>query len=356
LLAMIGMALAGQPIRSGAFLIGDCPYYASAAVSLWVDHDLDLRNQLKGGLAVHHGQVAAGRDGAWAPKHPVLLAVLGAPFYAALGIPGFLILNLGMFLLLGAAVWWLGRRFAGPGTAAAATLLLFAGSFLPAYIYNFSPDLLSTLLVLLGVNLVLRRRNLSGGAALGLAVLAKITNLFTAGLVLAYPLLRPPRRDAAVAGAGVAAGVVAWGALNVLLFSAPTLSGYDRTLDLEGGEAVIISHRGFFDVPLAEGLTGQLFSPRVGLLPTAPVVFVALLGWWPLWRRRPGEAALLLILAEFSFLLFSTYRGWPSSHYGNRFLMVPVGLCVAPLAAALDWLREAWRRPRGLPVPAAEDR
>src|SRR5260221_4662591 len=58
--------------RPLTYLVGDCPYYAATAVSILQDHDLDLRNQLTGGLEGHGRQIALGRNGAWAPKHPSL--------------------------------------------------------------------------------------------------------------------------------------------------------------------------------------------------------------------------------------------------------------------------------------------
>src|SRR5882672_5975623 len=137
------VALWGKEVRSGAFLIGDCPYYASASVSLWTDGDLDLKNQLRGGLEIHGRQVALGRSGQWFPKHPVLLSILSLPFYAAFGVAGFLLFNLTTFVALASVLWFLCRRHVSPGVATAATLVVMGGTFLRAYIYNFSADLLS---------------------------------------------------------------------------------------------------------------------------------------------------------------------------------------------------------------------
>ncbi|HKQ96943.1 MAG TPA: hypothetical protein VJV75_03625, partial [Candidatus Polarisedimenticolia bacterium] len=77
--------------RPLTWLVGDGPYYAETAVSLLHDHDLDLRNQLPGGLVVHGPQIALGAGGEWYPKHPILLPVLGLPFLAAFGLPGLLL-------------------------------------------------------------------------------------------------------------------------------------------------------------------------------------------------------------------------------------------------------------------------
>src|SRR2546428_10988066 len=55
---------------------GDCPYYISTTLSIWQDSDIDLSNQLRGGLTVHGRQIALGGDGRWDPKHPLLMPVL----------------------------------------------------------------------------------------------------------------------------------------------------------------------------------------------------------------------------------------------------------------------------------------
>lgn len=328
-----------KEIRSGAFLVGDCPYYASSAVSLWIDGDLDLRNQLRGGLEAHHRQVALGRGGEWYPKHPILMPVLSVPFYALLGPAGFLVFNVLVFLLLGTAMWLLCRRHTPPGIAAAATLLVLGATFLRAYVYNYSPDLFSTLLVLSAILALLERRSWAGGLLLGLSVMAKLTNLFTAAIVGVFLVARRPRREALRVALGVVPALAALALLNTALFGGPMTSGYDRTLVLQDGTPTLVSHRGFFDLPVGEGVLGQLFSKRVGLLTTSPVLLLSIPGFVLLFRRDPWEGLLLLCVAEFIFLLFSTYRFWDTSHYGNRFLMTPVCLAVVPLAFALERIR-----------------
>ncbi len=345
----------GRPVRSGDFLIGDCPYYASAAISLRVDGDLDLTNQLRGGLEVHQRQVALGRNGAWYPKHPILMPVLSLPFYALFGVGGFLVFNVLVLVALGTVIWALCRRHVPAGTATVATMAVLAGTFLRAYVYNYSPDLLSTLLFLGGLFLVLQERPVSGGALLGLSVMAKITHVFGLLLVAGFLLARPGRREALRVAAAALPFLAILAILNTAMFGSPATSGYDRTLVLEEGAPAVVSHRGFFDLPPLEGIQGQLFSPRTGLLPTSPVLLLALPGLALLIRRRPWEGLLLLCLCEFTFLLFSSYRWWATSHYGNRFLMVPVVLAAVPLSLTFDWIRQALgrRRPLPLPVPAA---
>ncbi len=344
------LSLWGKPVRSGGFLIGDCPYYASAAVSLWVDGDLDLRNQLLGGLEAHQRQVALGLRGEWYPKHPILMPLLSVPFYALFGTSGFLLFNVLALAGVALVVWGLCHRHVSPALSTLSTAGILAGTFLRAYVYNYSPDLFSTLLFLGGLLLVLRERPGCGGAFLGASVMAKITNLFGLLIVLGFLLWRPKRLEALRAAAAALPFLLILAALNTAMFGSPTVSGYDRTLVLVNGSPATVSHRGFFDLPVLEGIQGQLFSEKAGLLPTSPLLLLSLPGFVLLLRRHPWEGLLLVCLCEFTFLLFSTYRWWSTSHYGNRFLMVPVALGAVPLALTLDWTVQALRRRQSRPL------
>src|SRR5262245_34413109 len=343
LLGGISVQVARQDTGPAGFMIGDCPYYASAAISLWEDGDLDLGNQLRGGPAAHQEQVAVAADGALVPKHPILMPVVSVPFYALFGVRGFLLFNVAVLMILGAVAWETGRLYGGPGMAAAATLIVFCGSFLREYVYNYSPDLFSTLLLLAGILLILKRRPLAGGAFLGISVLAKQTNLFVAAIVGVFLLFRSPRKEAARAALAMAPGIAAWMLVNLALFGDPTVTGYDRTLILRNGVAGTFSHREFFDAPLLQGMIGQLVAPRVGLLATSPLLLLAVPGLVGFLRKHPWDATLCLGISEFLFLLFSTYSRWSTSHYGNRFLMLPVVLATVPIAFTLTALRERLR-------------
>jgi len=129
------------------FLIGDCAYYRATLVSLLEDHDLDVGNNLSAQRYPQSGNVAQGRNGAFYPKHPILLAVAALPFYAVAGDIGLLAFNLAQLCAL-VLVMWIGARRYAPDTIAFALLLWFAfGTLLRSVAYNFAPDVLSTLLV-----------------------------------------------------------------------------------------------------------------------------------------------------------------------------------------------------------------
>ncbi len=339
-------ARAAHQYRPLTYLIGDCPYYALVAVSLLHDGDLDLRNQLRGGLEVHGRQIALGDDGAWYPKHPILMSIVSLPFLWAFGVPGLLAFNVLVLALLAVAIMLLARSESSPMAAAGAALLIVFGTFLREYEYNFSPDLFATLILVLALLLAIRGRSAAGGAFLGAAVAAKLTHLFIVPIVLGYAAWSRGWRAAGRTMLGAAPFLLALALLNVALFGSPFETSYDRNVVLDGGDVLTLSHRGLFDGDPLAGLFAELFDPKHGLLTTAPVVLLALPGFVLLFRRRPLEAALYLVIGEFLLLFFGTYRHWNTSHYGNRFLMPVLAVCAPAVAMALEWIVLRLRTPR----------
>lgn len=340
--------------RPLAYLVGDCPYYAATAVSLIEDHDLDLRNQLNGGLEVHGRQIALGRDGAWYPKHPILMPLAALPLVLAFGLPGTLLFNVLVFGALALVLQRLARPVAPSWAAGAASLLLVFGTFLRRYDYNFSPDLFATL-VLTSAWLALQRgRDRQGGLLLGLAVTAKLTHLFLLPLGLLYAFWCRGRGGLVRVALVCAIPLGALALLNLQLFGSPFVTSYDRNVVVENGTPITVSHRGLFDLAPLQGLEGEILDPVHGLLSTSPVLLLALPGFVILLRRRPREAVLFLAIGEFLLLFFATYRYWAVSHYGNRFLMPLVAVAAPPVALAIEriaaWLRERFAK-REAPAP-----
>jgi hypothetical protein len=326
------------------FLIGDCSYYTQAAISLITDHDLDLRNQLKGGLARHVRQISLGAGGEWYPKHPILMPLLSLPLMPLLGMNAFLAFNLGVLLALALCLHRLGAIAASTQAAALGALGTIVGSFLILYDYNYSPDLLACLLLTLTVMAVIRDRAGLAGLLGGLAVFARTSNLFLLPILAVYLLWRyrgsasRMGRKIALFALGAAIPLLAQASLNATMFGSPFISPYMRILDLQEGQVVLRSHVSDFTNPLWDGIRDQLLHREKGLVYTAPILFAAIPGYliW-LWRR-PGHALLCLGLAEFVFLLFSRYLWWHTSHEGNRFLMPTVALSAPAVACFIDWL------------------
>lgn len=329
--------------RPLTWLVGDGPYYAETAVSLLQDHDLDLRNQLPGGLGVHGPQIALGPGGEWFPKHPILLPVVGLPFLAACGVPGLLILNLVVLAGFAALLFTIGCRVAPPGAAAAATAFLLLGTFVRAYAYNLSPDLFASLLVAAGVLAAIEARDAAAGLLLGAAVLAKPLLAALLAPALAYVALRRGARPLARFVAGGLLPACGFLLLNLALFGSPFVTAYDRNVAIVDGTVRITTHRDQFDGNPLVGARGMLIDPRHGLLRTAPALLVALPGFLLLRRRRPAEAAWLASSALLLFLVLCPYRFWAESHYGNRFLMPLVVFAAPGLALIFERLFRARR-------------
>src|SRR3989454_519120 len=134
-------ARAGARYGPEMYFEGDCPYYISTTLSIWRDFDIDLSDQLRGGLAVHGRQIALGRNGQWYPKHPLLMPLLTVPFYALFGMPGFALFDVLVLGSLAVTLFLLGRLFAPRLPAAGGALLMMAGALPRGYDYNNPPPL-----------------------------------------------------------------------------------------------------------------------------------------------------------------------------------------------------------------------
>ncbi len=93
------------------------------------------------------------------------------------------------------------------------------------------------------------------------------------------------------------------------------------------------------------GLWGTLFSWNHGLFTWTPVVLLAVLGLWPLWRRDRRLAAVAL--GMFAALIASNctvYDWWAGTAFGQRRMISGTPVYVLGLAGFLAWAGDAWRR------------
>jgi hypothetical protein len=93
-----------------------------------------------------------------------------------------------------------------------------------------------------------------------------------------------------------------------------------------------------FSTPLLEGLGGILFSPGKSLFLYAPVLLLAPIGLWLMFRRKEtsGKLTVALILAEVAAgLLFnSLWWAWTGNFaWGPRLIMPILPLLIWPLSA-----------------------
>jgi hypothetical protein len=327
-------APSGAIVHLPTYLPGDCSLYRAATASILRDFDLDLRDDPLWSQAVPDGSLALGKRGEWYPKHPLLLSLLAVPFYAAAGDPGLLLFNLVQLLALDALVFLAARRFTGDLLALAIALWFAFGSLLRPAAYNFSPDVLSSLVVLGAVLVLLARRPAVSGFLFGLAVVAKWTNLVFLPIGAVYALLVLGLPAAVRFAAASAPPLAALGILNWHMFGSPLVTPYDRVL--APGGAIEPSHRTMFDAPFWPGLWQQIVDPHLGLVRSAPQVLVAVPGFAVLFGRARAEALFVFACFAAQLAVFAPYRMWSASTYGHRFAMTAIVLCAIPLAALAD--------------------
>lgn len=338
-LAVISVGYDGLP-----FLRGDCSYYVAASRSIATDGDLDISNQLRLPWSVHTTQVALDRNGRLVPKHPLWLSIAALPLIVAFGNQGALVFNFFQLLLLCALMFTLARRVAGRWPSALAVAATAILSFLPHYAWNFSPDVFLAALFL-GALVILPPdrtphlwKHILSGLLFGVATTAKPSYALAA---LALPMLfgRPLRRSMPAFIVGGMIPILLWMGLNLHLFGNPLVTPYDRIVHFTNQGVVLHSNRDDFTEPLWQGARAQMMDPRKGLLQTTPITILSLLFFPLLLKSEARWAAYLAVTSTAIYLFYSKYALWPTSSWGNRFLIPIVVLCVMPLATAFDWRR-----------------
>lgn len=338
--------------------------------SLWVDGDLDLSNDYARvsprGASVDP-PTPLGRTG---NLHPVGPALLWSPLYLvadllarATGLPadgdGAVYRNaaalasllwgwLGLVLLFDAA-----RTRTGRWAAVAASLGLAFGTFLYWYL-AWAPTMAHApaffacaLFVRLWVDEGPQgpRRAALLGAACGLAALTRWPNALIALLPLIEAL---PRWRVRQQWRALLSEAAAFGGAALLAF-APQMLVWKALY----GAWLTIPQGGNF-LAGAPAVAGVLFSPHHGLFSWSPLLYLALPGFWPLFRGRPWRALGALAFAAALLRVNAGVADWwgGAAFGGRRFdaLMPLLGLALACALAALA--RWSERHPRALPLLA----
>ncbi|MCC6616863.1 MAG: hypothetical protein IT320_25545 [Anaerolineae bacterium] len=177
-----------------------------------------------------------------------------------------------------------------------------------------------------------RRDLLLAGAALAVAVGVNMTYLLMP-LVFGVFAFAPPRRqqmprflmDGLVFLTPILLALAGLALYNWARFGSPVDTGYH----FEAGEG--------FTRPIPAGLFGLFLSPYRGLFWYAPVLLLAVPGWWMLRQRTPRLAWFTLNVVALQSL---TYAGWWSWHggivWGTRFLVPVLPLMALWLAPLVD--------------------
>ena len=327
------------------YLRGDCPYYYVTALSLYLDGDLDLSNQIKGDFGVHNGSVSLSKDGKLVPKHPIVMPIFALPLLIAFGTKGALIFNLLQMAVLLFLTFVMARRYVSDAFAAIAVILTGTITFLPHYVWNFSGDLFAAVLLVAALVALpdtpdvrhWKMRLFAAGFLFALTVVSKFALLvFLPGILLICP---PPKvKNLALVCAGAVLPFLAFSIYNYELFGSPMTTSYHRIAMLHEGKLEPYSQEVDFNLPFLEGLYQQMFHRQKGLFYTSALTLVSLLGLPLLARRNKWMAIYIPASSLLLYLFFCRYRLWDQTHYGNRFLIPIVILAAVPLASLLETL------------------
>ncbi len=126
---------------TGLFPGGDEPHYLVLAQSLWRDHDFKIENNHARGdtfeyyrLPLQPHYLVRGRDAEIYSIHPVGLALIAAPIYAAGGYFGVVAFLVACAAAAGTGLWVAAHRLTGSGRAA--TLAWLGGALSAPFVFN----------------------------------------------------------------------------------------------------------------------------------------------------------------------------------------------------------------------------
>jgi hypothetical protein len=327
---------------------GDEPYYLLITHSLLHDHDLDLANNLAqqeywpfywGRLAQTQGLVHQASGRVYSFSYSGLLAYLLLPGYALGGRLGAMIVVSLCGAALAANLFLLARDVSGSLRVGFLTWL-YLGFSPPVFLFvsQIYPEIPAAALVAWAVRVIRRLPARTPTTLPGLAVaLIGLVLLKGRYAVLAVPLLiwtlarlrRPRLVLAGLAVSGLAAAGL-WaidqhfgGLIYRLHYQVAGLPNPRRPAEMGGA------------------LLGLLADQEFGLLPSAPVYVLALVGIPVALRRDPHTPALLAVLALAVAPLLGPYwfAGFSSP---ARYLVVAVPLLAVFVAWTLSLDRPRW--------------
>jgi hypothetical protein len=281
---------------------------------------------------MYWSNISVGRNGTWYPKHSFLVSVAAAPFYALFGVPGFLVFNVLCVLAMLFAAYLLAARFAPGAPGALAVAFIAACPTLVDHTYLLSADVFNAALIALGALALYEARPATAGALLGLALWSRpITVVLVVPLAAAALVGRVDRRQLVRFAVAAAIPLAAAAVANTIMFGAPWVTAYDRTLVVENRVPGVASHRALFSNSLEAGFHLMFEDRESGLAANALPALIALGGLVPLARRdRRLAAALALGVAGFVFG-YIRYR-----YFNARFFFAWQVLLIVPLAVLLD--------------------
>jgi hypothetical protein len=319
---------------------GDEPHYLVITQSLLHDRDLriennharqDYREYYRGSLAPDH-IVPPAADGAVYSIHPIGLPVLLAPGFALDGYRGATLTVLACALIVSLLLWhWLRAVTGATGAATFGWLAVLTSAPFVLHAFAIYPEIPAALAVLIAIAWRADRPDtrvtaIVRGLALGALPFLGSKYAPMAGVLTVLLLARIPRdreRQLAIAVPAVLA-VVGWLAFFKTLWGVPW-----PTAPYGAAHQMAFSN-------LAAGLPGLFFDQEYGVFATAPVLALAIAGWWRLWRRDLIGRRLVFETAAPLLTLAVTVGAyamwWGGSAPPGRQLVAALPLLGLPLA------------------------
>jgi len=334
---------------------GDEPHYLIIAQSLWRDGDLQIENNHTRGDHFEYvdretapDYLQRGRNGAIYSIHMPGVPALLAPVLAAGGYR-LVTMTLACVSALAGAVAW---RMAFALTASAAAAWFGWASValtVPFLLLSFTvyPDGPGAVVVLLAAAALVAQRAKPVRRTIWWFVVGALPALLpwfharfavlaaAIGLVLAVRAAGSPRRWTALASlcALPLASAAAWFGYFAIIYGRPDPSA---------------PYGDYTQMSLARlpvGLTGLVADQQFGLLPVAPVLAIAMIGFVPFWRRhRRLCLEWLLIMVPYLMVTSMYHMWWGGLSSPARFVGSTLLLLVVPSAMAFADAREAASR------------
>jgi hypothetical protein len=328
---------------------GDEPHYLVVTQSLLTDRDLRIDdNHARGDYRAYFNAplapdriVPPGPDGAVYSIHPIGVSLLVAPGFALAGYRGASLTIVVVGALAGLLLWrWLRALTGEPGAATFGWLAIVSSA--PFVLHGFAiyPEIPAALAVLVALAWRADADETRASAVVrGLAVGALPwlgTKYAPMAAVIGLLLVAraPKDRGRAVALATPAlVSVAAWLAWFAAFWGTPS-----PTAPYGSAHQMALWH-------LAAGLPGLFFDQEYGVVASAPVLGLAVIGWGRLWRRDAGRRALVLETALPLLTLAVTVGAyamwWGGSAPPGRQVLAALPLLGVPLAALWRDLTEA---------------
>lgn len=322
---------------------GDEPHYLASTQSLLHDGDLKVANNYANGeyLDYFGGHLEPhflkrSTSGEIYSIHAPGVSVIVLPAFAIAGYPGAVVTMILIAALTAALTWRLAFRVSG---SIAGAWIAVAAIFMttPYFFHTFTiyPEIIGSLLVMIGVWLLIeldegrdvsaRTLTLIGtalsvlpwlhsrfaviAAAIGLIVIARLlqrSNAMTrTGAFLAVPI---------IAGLG-------WFAFFDVIWGSPS-----PTAPYGPDTSTSLSY-------VLRGLIGSRFDQQFGVLTTAPVYVMTVVGAWMLFKRRRRFAVeLFVIVATYSVTAASYAMWWAGNAAPGCFLVSVLPIAALPIA------------------------